>query len=109
MISHLWGVLTGGLTEYNRSNGGIELLSMEYCLFLRTPLQFLHILTAFSHFSAFSLLLVFGHTITIRRDTLPRNSVVHNLARGDLFDLASWRIEDEQDRARLWAPWQLGR
>lgn len=57
MVSYLWGVptATGELTEYNRSNGGIELLSMECCLFLRTPLQFLHILTAFSHFSALSL------------------------------------------------------
>ena len=65
MVSYLWGVPTGELTEYNRSNGGIELLSMECCLFLRTPLQFLHILTAFSHFSALSLSLSLFSTVLL--------------------------------------------
>ena len=40
-------------------------------------------------------LLVFGQAVPIGRGTLPRDSIVDNLTRGNLFDLASWRIEDE--------------
>jgi hypothetical protein len=55
------------------------------------------------------LLLVFGQTGPIGCGTLLRNSVVYNLAGGNLIYLAGGRIEDEQDGACLRAAWQLGR